>query len=89
MCVALQIDAEEVNLDEWNFFLKGGQVLDRAAQIPKPPFEWITQTSWDNITELEKAIPETFTGISNAISLNNKEWNRWFLSVTPAPPESA
>lgn len=38
---------------------------------------------------MEKAIPETFTGISNAISLNNKEWNRWFLSVTPAPPESA
>jgi len=31
MCVALQIDADEVNLDEWNFFLKGGQVLDRAT----------------------------------------------------------
>jgi len=42
MCVALQIDAEEVNLDEWNFFLKGGQVLDRSTQTPKPPFDWIT-----------------------------------------------
>lgn len=89
MCVRLQMDAGEVNPEEWNFFLRGGQVLDRATQAPKPPFDWITQQAWDNITELEKAIPETFTGISNAISLNNKEWLRWFLSVTPAPPESA
>ena len=38
---------------------------------------------------MEKIIPETFTGISNAISLNNKEWLRWFLSVHPSPPETA
>ena len=34
-------------------------------------------------------MPETFTGISAAVSLNNKEWHRWFLSVKPQPPESA
>jgi dynein heavy chain len=44
--------------DEWAFFLKGGQVLDRSTQAPKPPFDWITQASWDNITELEKCCPE-------------------------------
>ena len=36
-----------------------------------------------------KAITETFTGIANAVTLNPKEWQRWYLSVKPAPPESA
>jgi dynein heavy chain len=34
-------------------------------------------------------LPETFAGLPAAIGLNNKEWHRWFLSVKPAPPESA
>jgi GR25 family glycosyltransferase involved in LPS biosynthesis len=57
--------------------------------ISSHPFDWITMQAWDNITELEKAIPETFTGIANAVTLNPKEWQRWYLSVKPAPPESA
>lgn len=39
--------------------------------------------------ELEKALPETFTGITNAVTLSPKDWHRWYLSVKPAPPESA
>jgi hypothetical protein len=42
--------------------------------MPKPPFEWITSSAWDNITELDKLLPETFAGISNAVNLNPKEW---------------
>jgi len=49
-----------INEEEWNFFLRGGQVLDRTSQPPRPPFDWITVQAWDNITELEKCIPETF-----------------------------
>jgi dynein heavy chain len=49
-----------INEDEWNFFLRGGQVLDRTTQPARPPFDWITAQAWDNITELEKSIPETF-----------------------------
>lgn len=79
----------KINEDEWNFFLRGGQVLDRSTQPAKPPFDWITQTAWDNLTELEKELPEVFTGIANAVQLNNKEWNRWYLSVKPSPPESS
>ena len=76
---------KEVNEDEWNFFLRGGQVLDRTGQMPKPPFEWITSQAWDNITELDKILPDTFTGIASAINLNPKEWQRWFLSIKPEP----
>jgi len=41
------------------------------------------------LTELEKMLPDNFTGIANGVQLNNKEWHRWYLSVKPAPPESA
>ena len=44
----------EIDENEWNFFLRGGQVLDRSTQPIKPPFDWITSAAWDNITELEK-----------------------------------
>jgi dynein heavy chain len=87
MCIKLQFAEGIISSDEWNFFLRGGQVLDRSAQLAKPPFDWITTQTWDNITELEKALPETFTGISNAVMLNHKDWHRWYLSTSPAPPE--
>jgi len=60
MTIKLQMAEGVINEDEWNFFLRGGQVLDRTTQPAKPPFDWITVQAWDNITELEKCIPETF-----------------------------
>jgi dynein heavy chain, axonemal len=30
-------------------------------------------------------LPSTFAGIPNAITLNPKEWQRWFLSTKPEP----
>jgi dynein heavy chain len=62
-------------------------VLDRTTQPPKPPFDWISQSSWDNITELEKAIPEVFAGIANGVTTDPKNWDRWYHSVIPNPPE--
>lgn len=85
MCVKLKMSEGEINEDEWTFFLRGGLVMDRSTQPPKPPFDWITTTAWDNITELEKMLPATFTGIANAVTLNPKEWQRWFLSTKPEP----
>jgi dynein heavy chain, axonemal len=89
MCIKLQMAEGLIDEAEWNFFLRGGQVLDRSTQPQKPPFDWITPQAWDNVCELEKALPATFTGISNAVALSPKDWQRWYLSVKPAPPESA
>jgi dynein heavy chain, axonemal len=85
MCVKLKMSEGEINEDEWTFFLRGGLVMDRSTQPVKPLFDWITTTAWDNITELEKMLPSTFAGIANAVTLNPKEWQRWFLSTRPEP----
>jgi dynein heavy chain len=89
MCIKLQMADGLVNEAEWNFFLRGGQVLDRSLLPPRPQFDWITQQAWDNVCELERALPATFAGITNAVTLSPKDWHRWYLSVKPAPPESA
>lgn len=46
MCIRLQMNSENPpNVAEWNYFLKGGEVMDRSTQMPKPTnqSDWITQ----------------------------------------------
>jgi len=44
ICISEQMNSETPpNSQEWNFFLKGGEVLDRATQLQKPEgVNWIT-----------------------------------------------
>ena len=53
MCAKILEAAAKLNLDEYNFFLRGGVVLDREAQMDKP-CHWLDDVSWDNVTELDK-----------------------------------
>jgi len=77
----------KINPKEYDFFLRGGTVLDRKGVV-KPPQDWITDQAWDNVTELEKMLPETFTGLPAAVSLNFKEWQHWFSSDKPMPEDA-
>lgn len=70
------------DINEWNFFLKGGEVLDRSTQLAKPPFDWITQQAWDNLTELDK-LSDGFKTIATAVSLSPKDWQRWYEYPDP------
>ena len=83
MCVKLKIAEGEIDEEDWNFFLRGGTVLDRTGQPPKPAFDWLTPNAWDHITELEKILPETFVGLGNAITHSPKDWHRWFMKQRP------
>lgn len=53
MCVRILESAHQVNSEEWQFFLKGGQVLDRSQQPPNPAPAWMSGLAWDNITQLD------------------------------------
>lgn len=88
MLIKIRMSNGELDKLEWTFFLMGGTVLDRSTQPVKPPFDWISQLAWDNITEMEKKFPERFAGIANHITLAHKDWNRWYVSPN-APPEQA
>lgn len=78
----MTIRLKEVDIEEYNFFLKGGKDLsvDRKAQ-PMNPNEWIDPSSWNTICDLEK-LPN-FPNIIGAFIHNAKEWKKWYMSANP------
>lgn len=54
MCAKINQAAGKINEEEFGFFLRGGQVLDRAEQPENVNREWLNEAAWDHITELEK-----------------------------------
>lgn len=82
MCVRILQHRNELNMEEFNFFLKGGQVLDKDSQTPNPCGSWLREQLWDNIFELDKLI--TFHGIVASFEdIGNEQWNTWYRGQTP------
>lgn len=77
-----QMFDDAINMDEYNFFLRGGIVKDRKGQTPNPNPDWITEQAWDMLCEIEKKL-SNFSGIVGAFVHNSKEWKRWYLSNNP------
>ncbi|KAJ3115964.1 Dynein heavy chain 2, axonemal [Phlyctochytrium bullatum] len=81
MTVKIMEAGGKLNRDEYDFFLRGGQVLDKDTQLPNPFTEWITESAWDNITELDN-LP-AFSGLVSSIEQSEREWKAWFMSNEP------
>merc|ERR1719261_9498 len=73
--------ARKMNLAEYDFLLRGGQVLDRAAQPPNPCSDWISESSWDHITELDK-LPN-FRNIMASFESSARDWREWYRHSEP------
>eukprot|EP01029_Cantina_marsupialis_P005820 TRINITY_DN1630_c1_g4_i2.p1 TRINITY_DN1630_c1_g4~~TRINITY_DN1630_c1_g4_i2.p1 ORF type:complete len:1526 (+),score=559.26 TRINITY_DN1630_c1_g4_i2:3370-7947(+) len=75
----------------YDFFLRGGQVMDREEQRANPAAEWLDGLAWDNITEMDKLAP--FGGIVNSIEQSLRDWREWIMcsapESTPLPGEWA
>ncbi|KAI8923518.1 dynein heavy chain and region D6 of dynein motor-domain-containing protein [Entophlyctis helioformis] len=71
----------KLNKEEYDFLLRGGQVLDKDAQPPNPCSEWITDDAWDNLTELDGLA--TLAGVVSSIEQSEREWKAWFMSSEP------
>lgn len=89
MCVKIMTHARKLNLEEYQFFLKGGQVLDKDIQPPNPCPHWLPEKCWDNVYELDKLT--TFRGIAQSFEQMGSDWYEWYLSsdpeVSPLPGE--
>lgn len=57
------------------------QVLDKVVQMDNPCAGWLADSSWDNITELNK-LPN-FSGIAASFEQHARAWNHWFTSAEP------
>ncbi len=86
MTIRIMQAVGRINTEEYTFFLKGGQVMDRS-QLPKNPCdEWLDEGIWDNITELDK-IP-AFKNLISSFESNSREWKNWFTRADPPPEKS-
>ncbi|CAJ0965699.1 unnamed protein product [Ranitomeya imitator] len=81
MCAKILEVAGKLNMDEYNFFLRGGLVLDREEQMDNPCPGWLSDANWDNITELDKLA--NFHGIMNSFEQYPRDWHQWFTSPKP------
>ena len=57
------------------------QVLDRDNQIDNPCSGWLSDSTWDNVTELDKLA--NFHGIITSFEQYPRDWNIWYTSSTP------
>eukprot|EP00736_Rhodelphis_marinus_P013382 Rmarinus@m.14828 len=85
ICSKILMGANKIAMPEYNFFLRGGMVMDRDAQTPNPAPEWISEKSWDNLTELDK-LP-AFRGVVSSIEQYQRDWLLWFRSPSPETAE--
>ncbi|KAF4721560.1 hypothetical protein FOZ63_008574, partial [Perkinsus olseni] len=69
--------------NEFAFFLRGGQTLDKSTQAVNPSPDWITPVCWDNITSLAVASPDAFKGFQSAVEQGLREWKRWYMASEP------
>ncbi|XP_060146271.1 dynein axonemal heavy chain 2 isoform X6 [Globicephala melas] len=81
MCAKILETSGKLNMDEYNFFLRGGVVLDREGQMDNPCTSWLADAYWDNITELDKLT--NFHGLMNSFEQYPRDWNLWYTSATP------
>ncbi|KAJ1537343.1 Dynein heavy chain 2, axonemal, partial [Nowakowskiella sp. JEL0078] len=81
MTAKIMLASGKLNKDEYDFFLRGGQILDKDSQLPNPCSEWVIETAWDNITILDSFV--TFSGIASSVEQSEREWRAWFMSSEP------
>ncbi|MCO5600937.1 hypothetical protein L7F22_055054 [Adiantum nelumboides] len=83
ICSRILLTSNIVTNDEWQFFLRGGSVLDRSKQPPNPAPEWISESSWDDVTELATALPTHFEGIVASLQQETGRWGTWLRTSEP------
>jgi len=81
VCAKIMQGAKKINVEEYNFFLRGGQVFDKSQQPPNPCADWLNEQAWDHITELDKLY--NFRNIASSFSSNAREWKSWHRHNEP------
>ncbi|KAH9593471.1 Dynein heavy chain [Trypanosoma melophagium] len=74
-----------VNLEEYVFLMRGGQVLDKQGRLPNPAPSWLSERAWSHILELDKLT--NFHGVATSFEQAQESWHNWFLQENPESTE--
>ncbi|KAF8783159.1 Dynein heavy chain 2 like protein [Argiope bruennichi] len=81
ICTKILLVEGKLEKPEYDFFIKGGQVIDRTSEPANPCSQWLSQESWDHITQLER-LPR-FLSITVSFDENSRLWQEWYLTLEP------
>nr|XP_055054184.1 LOW QUALITY PROTEIN: dynein axonemal heavy chain 2 [Misgurnus anguillicaudatus] len=81
MCAKILEATGKLNMDEYSFFLRGGLVLDKEEQMDNPCSSWLSDSNWDNITELDKLT--NFHGLMTSFEQYPRDWHLWYTNPEP------
>ncbi|XP_051176804.1 dynein axonemal heavy chain 2 [Leptopilina boulardi] len=84
MCIKILEAEGRIVPVEYAFLLKGGIVLDKENQLNKS-VTWLSDESWDNITELDKL--SGFHGVAASFEQLPEEWHNWYIHTEPETQE--
>ncbi|RHW71056.1 dynein heavy chain [Trypanosoma brucei equiperdum] len=74
-----------VNIEEYVFLMRGGQVLDKQGRLPNPAPSWLSERAWSHILELDKLT--NFHGVAASFEQAQESWKHWFLQENPEDAE--
>ncbi|KAJ1515292.1 Dynein heavy chain 7, axonemal [Coelomomyces lativittatus] len=80
LTVTIMKAENNLNMDEWNFFLSGGMGVDHNPQ-PNPDPSWISESIWTDLSKL-KRLPG-FEDLLNVIKVQLVEFKKLFDSSNP------
>ena len=81
LCFNILKQEKDLPQREFDFFCRGGVVLDRSNQKQNQHDDWINEITWDNINEIENI--ESFHGLMDSFDKNSGMWKEWFTSSKP------
>eukprot|EP01105_Mastigella_eilhardi_P001895 TRINITY_DN122_c1_g4_i2.p1 TRINITY_DN122_c1_g4~~TRINITY_DN122_c1_g4_i2.p1 ORF type:complete len:4382 (+),score=1298.66 TRINITY_DN122_c1_g4_i2:875-14020(+) len=81
LCVKIMESEKRINKEEYQFFLRGGQVLSKENQMSNPCAEWLPDAVWDHVSVLDRM--HSFRNIGTSLEQNQKEWREWFFRPEP------
>jgi dynein heavy chain len=81
MTAKILMNAQKLSKELYEFFLRGGIILDRDSQPRNPSSEWLSEAAWDNISILD-SLPG-FQSLISSLEQGEREWKTWFLSSEP------
>ncbi|XP_051578639.1 dynein axonemal heavy chain 2 [Myxocyprinus asiaticus] len=81
MCAKILEASSKLSMDEYGFFLRGGLVLDKKKQMDNPCSSWLSDSNWDNITELNKLT--NFHGLMASFEQQPRAWHLWYTYPEP------
>ncbi|RLN66518.1 hypothetical protein BBP00_00002156 [Phytophthora kernoviae] len=81
MCARVLQSVNKLPHDEYDFLLKGGNVLAQEEKVPNVANEFLSDGAWASIVELNKL--SAFHGIISSFEQTLKGWKSWYQSSTP------